>query len=409
MCQLPVAYRKFLKIMKIKRLRTFLVLFLLAIFSCKKPYNPAATNINFNYLVVEGVINSGPDSTIIKLSRTTTLGSGDKITVEANALVTVLSDAGDHYALSENTPGIYTFNGLNLSITKKYCLQIKTSNGEEYQSAFIANAQSPAIDSVSYSPQATGLQFYVNTHDVNNNTRYYRWDYDETWTYFSFYNSVLDYKDKQVVKRPFDSSIYECYHHSTPSNSIFIATSNQLGRDVINHYPLGYTDASTGKISHVYSLLVKQYAITADAYKYWGQLQKNTEQLGSIFDTQPSSIPGNINCITNPNEPVIGFISVSTISTKRIFVSGNTLPFHVPNQVPPPYLSECGDSIIYITPAFTFDVRAFDLFASGENVLIDVVENPGSDDIVGYTYAKTPCVDCRVSGGTNIKPSYWPY
>jgi hypothetical protein len=385
------------------------MLFLLGVISCRKPYTPSVTNVNVNYLVVEGVINSGPDSTNIQLSRTVTLNSSNKIVPEPNAAVTVLSDAGDKYSLSENRPGNYGYNGLNLSTTKKYCLHITTANGEQYQSDFIENKQTPAIDSLAYTIQPTGLQFYVNAHDNTNNTRYYRWDYDETWTYFSYYNSQLYYKNAQVIPRPFDSLVYECYKYAAPSNSIFISTANNLSQSVINHFALGYVDAATGKISHVYSLLVKQYAITSDAFTYWTLLKKNTEQLGSIFDAAPSSSPGNIKCINNPAEPVIGFVSVSTIATKRIFISGDKLPFHVPNQVPPPAANECGEDSILFAPTFTLQVRLSDLFALGNNVPVGYMADPATNLDIGYTYAPTPCVDCRVLGGTTVKPSYWPF
>ena len=385
-------------------------LLMLGTISCRKPFNPSATNINLNYLVVEGVINGGPDSTTINLSRTTTINSANTIVPERNAIVTVLSNAGDKYTLSENVPGTYSYNGLNLPINKTYCLHIITSNGEQYQSAFMANEQTPAIDSVNYTVRGSGVQFNVSTHDNTNNTRYYRWDYDETWSYYSLLNSLLYYKNDQIFGRLTDSLVNTCYEHPTPSNSIFVATSSHLTEDVINHFPLGYVAASTGKISNIYSLLVKQYAITADAFTYWTLLKQNTEQLGSIFDPQPSSIPGNIQCINNKAEPVIGFISVSTITTKRIFLNGNTLPFPVPYNVPPPTVAECQVDTILLAPAFTYNVRLSDIFAAGKNVPVaPVYYPPGSDNVIGFTYAPPECADCRVLGGTIVKPSYWPY
>ena len=128
-------------------------LLLLSAISCRKPFDPAVTNINVNYLVVEGVINGGPDSTVINLSRTTTINSANTIVAERNAVVTVLSNAGDKYTLTENMPGAYSYNGLNLPASKTYCLHIITSNGEQYQSAFMADEQTPAIDSVNYTVQ----------------------------------------------------------------------------------------------------------------------------------------------------------------------------------------------------------------------------------------------------------------
>ncbi|MEO6979770.1 MAG: hypothetical protein ABI113_15385 [Mucilaginibacter sp.] len=45
--------------------------YIISIFTaCTKPYNPPAIVSPGTYLVVEGVINSGSDSTVIKLSKT---------------------------------------------------------------------------------------------------------------------------------------------------------------------------------------------------------------------------------------------------------------------------------------------------------------------------------------------------
>jgi hypothetical protein len=181
-----------------------------------------------------------------------------------------------------------------------------------------------------------------------------------------------------------------------------------LVKDVISQYPLGYVDASTGKISHVYSLEVKQYAISAEAFTYWTLLKKNTEELGSIFDVQPSSLTGNVHCITDPGEPVIGYISTSTIKTRRIFVSGNRLPFHVPDFVPPVDTVACTERFISKDPEFTLIARLETTLAGGDTLLTFYRANPANNGILGYQYAPAICVDCRLQGGTNIKPSYWP-
>ncbi len=48
-----------------KKYNCLLILFIIAAVSCKKMYNPPAINSPSSYLVVEGVVNSGHDSTFI--------------------------------------------------------------------------------------------------------------------------------------------------------------------------------------------------------------------------------------------------------------------------------------------------------------------------------------------------------
>src|SRR3954468_16975440 len=54
-------------------------------YGCRKPYSPAAiTGNDPHYLVVEGAINPGSDSTIIKLSRTVKIESKISANPETN-------------------------------------------------------------------------------------------------------------------------------------------------------------------------------------------------------------------------------------------------------------------------------------------------------------------------------------
>ena len=60
--------------------------------SCRKPYNPPAINQPNGYLVVEGVINPGADSTSIMLSRTVNISSNLTVNPVTGANVSVLRD-----------------------------------------------------------------------------------------------------------------------------------------------------------------------------------------------------------------------------------------------------------------------------------------------------------------------------
>jgi len=393
--------------MKIPASLVLLSIFLLLCTNCQKPYQPAIISVNPNYLVVEGVINSGSDSTFITLTRTALLNS-KSIKPETGATVTVESDKNDTYNLSEVKPGIYGANNLNLPTDRNYRLHIFTFENKEYASDFVENKISPPIDSVFYKPLTAGVQFYVSSHDPSNKTRYYKWDYDETWSYFSIYFSQLLYRNHQLNFRDPDSTVYTCYRHANPSNSFYVSNSTALSQDVIAHFPIGYVAASTGKITHVYSLNVKQTAITADAFKYWQNLKKNTEQLGSIFDPYPSTTLGNMHPVGNTKEGVLGFISVSTVSSKRIFFAGRSLPYQYPRFVPPPDPADCVAGFLPLEPLSTLAAREEHAFFSGDTIPTVVVESLATFKVIGYSYAAKICVDCRVVGGTNIRPPYWP-
>jgi hypothetical protein len=396
--------------MKLPKLILF-ALFVLNYLSCKKPYYQAITNSNLNYLVVEGNITSG-DSTIIKLSRTINIGTQDQLKPELKASITIQSNQNNKYVLTDAGNGNYKIGPVTLDVNQKYSLLIKTIDGTTYQSDYVPMKLTPPIDSVYYKIQNdTVLQFYVNTHDPNNNTHYYHWDYQETWVYESAFMASHQYKNGVISPLNRDSLFYYCYK-TTPSTQIFVASTNQLKQDVVNAQSLGAVVPASQKISHAYSMLVNQYAITPEGITYWSTLKKNTEQLGSIFDAVPVSIQGNIHCVTNTQQVVLGFVNASSVAKKRIFINYNDLIYiRAPLYFSPPTLDECGRGIsnILLQPTVDFVARA-NLIISRGNLITGPIVN-GLSDTIGYVYAPKECVDCRIKGGanvTNIRPAYFP-
>ena len=102
--------------------------------------------------------------------------------------------------------------------------------------------------------------------------------------------------------------------------------SEKLENDVIYLNPIAFIPGDSEKLMTKYSVMVKQYALTKEAFDFWQTLKKNTESLGSIFDAQPSQLTGNIKNVNNPEEPVLGYISAGTVQQKRIFIAKAELP-----------------------------------------------------------------------------------
>ena len=113
------------------------------------------------------------------------------IIYEHNAEVNIEGENHETFPLYENGNGVYVSSAaLNLNSNEKYRLQIKTRDGKEYVSDFATVKNTPAIDSISWQRENGGLKIYVNTHDPQNNTKYYQWKYEETWEIHSAYLSV---------------------------------------------------------------------------------------------------------------------------------------------------------------------------------------------------------------------------
>jgi len=362
--------------------------------SCKDRYTPSVTRSNLNYLVVDGILNNSTDSTFIRLSRTRRLDSSLINSGEKNAEMSIEDNAGNtlYYFKQLNDNGTYAVPGLNLTAGNMYRLRIKTANGKEYLSDEIPVQQSPRIDSITWKKTDKGVTIYANTHDPLNNTKYYRWDYTETWQYHSAYVAQYMYVDYGLLIQRFPG-YYECWK-SQVSKPFFLASSEKLSQDIIFENPIRFIPINSIELTIKYSILVKQYTLTKEAYEYLVNLRKNTEQTGSIFDPQPSELTGNIHAV-NSSEPVLGFVTACTIDSQRIYIS---------HQDVKPW--------VYVYPCKTLKFPKappklvyYYFNPDAEYAPINLVPGPNlQDSMLGSTKG---CVDCRKLGGSTTKPSFW--
>ena len=365
--------------------------------SCKKSYNPPAIQVDYKYLVIDGVLVNSPDSpTVFTLSRTVKLTDTTTASFpETGATLSVEGDNGGIYNFFELQGGLYQSNGpLSLNTSAKYRLKITTSSGKNYLSDFVPISQTPPIDSVTWQQQNDVL-IYANTHDPTNNTKYYRWNYTETWQYRAPEQSELGVKDGLIYYVEIDTADqkYNCWS-TDYSTDILVGSSVALSQDVISQTPIAIVPQNSVKITVRYSILVKQYALTEDAYQYFQILKKNTENLGSIFDAQPTQLTGNFHSVENPSEVVIGYLTASSVQQKRIFISKNEVTnWHYVYQG-----QDCNMMTIASgTPA---------------NYLLYTYPDP---EYSAYYFCGTgclvidrvSCLDCTLQGGTNKRPSYW--
>jgi hypothetical protein len=369
---------------------------------CREKYLPAITSSSSDYLVVEGFISSSQQPTSILLTRTTRLYDSVNVVQEHNAVVNIESENNETFPLYETGNGVYTSFPLNLNSNVKYRLSIKTKDSKEYVSDFVKVKYTPDIDSISWTRENGGIKLYINTHDSQNATRYYQWDYSETWEIHSAYVSSLKYEIDPLTgdliglafRNPFtqavDTTIFKCWRRNS-STTFILGSSERLTMDKI-YLPILFIEPASEKLGVLYSINVTQHALSQEAYLFLQKIKKNTEQLGSLFDPQPSELQGNIHCITKPDELVIGYIDISEQKERRIFISNTQLPGW--NYNPDCNLKTIAnqrDSILNFgiglsptLPNKTFGPAIISFFASSKS-----------------------CVDCTLSG-TNIKPSFWP-
>jgi hypothetical protein len=360
--------------------------------SCVERFDPTLSPNEINILIVEGYINAGPGETVIRLSRATALSGNQLVDFETFAKLAIVDNGNASFPLVETQPGTYKSGEINLPTDKQYRLYMKLSNGAEYSSELLPVKITPAIDSLSWEWNDY-LDIFVNSHDPESNTHYYQWEYQEDWQIRSPYRSTIEWKDDTIKERdPLESlRMLNCWK-SSRSHDLIFSSSYELERDVVK-YNLIQIPKGGEQTSVKYSVIVKQHALTQDAYNYLRVIEKNTSQVGSFFDPMPSELFGNVHNLAQPDEPVVGYVGVSTTETKILFIENRDLPFVARGvRCPTAKFKQADQDSInkYLRPPRFF--LLFDTWTErGEPWMSVMVKD---------------CLDCRVYG-SNVRPSYW--
>jgi len=337
---------------------------LLALFltSCIKRYDPEIKSSDAKKLVVTGQVIKGTTIQQINISQTAAVSEPQyKYYVPVTGCrVNIVDSNGNSYYASDKRNGNYesSIPANKLIEGASFKVQIFTPEGENIVSDFDMLMDCPDIDSVYYrveqlpttnpSTAINGIRFYCNLDAKNFSCRNFRWEAVETWEYKAIFASSSDRKVCWITAMIHD---------------IFTLSTINLSENVYNNFALHFVDNySSQRLLYGYSLLIKQYSMSAAASDYWGKIRNNYADQGGLYSKQPIQIVGNMHNLTNPDKKVLGFFGASTLKQKRIFVGkiyGLAMEFQDcekdPDTKPPPY-----------------------------------------------------CYDCLFDGGTNVKPGFWP-
>lgn len=359
---------------------------------CVDYFNPPEVTQLESYLVVDGYFNTGNDTSTIRLSRTQSLQeNAGKAIMESGATVAIEGKQGRLFSFSEVQNGVYQLLPEQVSQSDSYRLRIKTKAGKTYLSDYMAITSSPEIDSLSYHvlDNRQNVEVVLATHDKATASRFYRWEFTETWEYNAVFRSGWEIINKGKPSASIEireDDIYTCWKSAKPTR-LLLGSTAQLSENLIKNLSLTTIPVSSGKLTNRYSIFVKQFALSREEFEYWTALAKSTENTGSIFDPMPGNSEGNVYSVVDSSEPVFGFFSVGKPSEKRYFIEerfGFT-----------PFCS-AKDSIINEKNAVFTD-----------SLIIEKIKDPTMEESVLYKVISPECADCRMSGGTTRRPTFW--
>jgi hypothetical protein len=144
------------------------------------------------------------------------------------------------------------------------------------------------------------------------------------------------------------------------------------------------------KLKHKYSLLVKQYSMGEEAFHYWNELKKTSQEQGFLFDRQPALLRSNIRNVNDEEAFVLGYFSMSGVDERRAFAEK----------------PEGLDLSLY--PWYCFPVARGPAGWVTRDDLPKYYAVAWRDGVFVRAEVNMHCVDCRAyKNSTDIPPDFW--
>ncbi|KAF2507855.1 DUF4249 domain-containing protein [Flavobacterium zhairuonense] len=392
--------------------KIFLIFFCITISSCTEQYI-FQSNTFEDILVVQARITNELRTQEIKISRSFRLGEKTP-TMEAGANVYISEDGNKTYEFEfEEYSGLYVSKEPFQALPEKsYQLHITTKDGKSYSSA---TQTLTAVSDVQVEPKVEtidgykGVQIQVTNYDPSAKSKFYRYEYEETYKIVSpswSPNKLIvdpnspNKEEPNYLITPRQGETRVCYTTKKSDDLILLSTVGQ-SEDRIN-LPIRFIDISNPILNERYSIIVRQYVQSLESYTYYTTQKKLSTSESLLSQVQPGFNYGNLKSDDDPDEKIIGYFEVSSVSSKRIFFNFRDL---FPYDQYPPFYTDC----IPTELANCWDAKG----CAGATILA-LIKSPVPEKVFYgqrsnmeiVIFFPPGCTDCtRIS--SNIKPLFW--
>lgn len=321
---------------------------------CIDPYDPSL-QLSATLVVVNAMITDQNSAQTITLSRSRSSADSTSTTPIAKAQVELLVD-GNPLPLQEDNaqPGTYLLpSGLLVQVAHTYQLRFRTAQGTTYQSSIeVMKPVAPILHA--YDQPHNGMvvvgdtvapasDIFVDYQDPPNQSDFYFW----RWRNYEVQQYCASCRQGRYVLRDIgpvgsgplevlgcivDTTIRSYVTYDYPCRSqcwdIFYNTDYNLFSDVYTNGRLqvGHRVATIPAYQASPGLLViEQLSLSANAYRYYKLFVDQVQNTGTLADSPPAPISGNIKNLTNASENVVGYFCVSSVAEYRYKLSRQKL------------------------------------------------------------------------------------
>jgi len=391
--------------------------------ACVEPFEFEGQTFE-NALVVQALISSELKNQQVLLSRAVRFAEST-IVSESNATVSVFDQQQNEFVFQEAEVGKYV-SMLPFAAQKgvKYSLVIKTDDGTIYKSLLegfevVGQIEDLYAERGKNDKGTDGMSIFI---DGSGAGQYYRYEYEETykiiapnWTpnFFKLTNydpcglPTITY-DLEIVYR-YEEKNRICYN-TLNSNEIIQNSTVNLAKNESQRFPIHFVTGDDFILSHRYSILVKQYVQSFDAFSYYQNLLNFSSSDNIFSEIQPGFLNGNIVVEGSEDKKVLGYFEVASVSEKRLFFDRQDF---YPDAPLPLFVNKCNpftaplEHQSFCNPAPNLNPCPQSLIQRINLGLISYVSGNTEGGCSGpYMVVPRVCGDCTVLGSTE-KPDFW--
>ena len=348
------------------------------------------------YVAIEGDILIG-DTSRFDVRLSTDLENKQNVGDPLTYTLRVESSDGTMYPQRDS---MVVLTDADLSQAYRLVVEVTAPIKRTYASQWTPVEITPQIDSLAYAvaEDRSRMDIQLSTHSGGPGG-YYRWTAAETYEYHSstyttdFYvPSGAVYKGKTYPQEaiiPFEDgeNYYYCWKSQRRSD-VMIASTIDLTEDRLSDHTLYSFTNMDREVSLLYFVEITQTRISEAGYHYWEKMHSNSTDVGGMFSPEPSELRGNIVNVDDPDELVLGFIGVSTVSRVSMYINNYEVRFSYWRG--PSY----GDIVLNSSLWSSY-------WRSGYRFAFYSDEGP--------LWFPGECIDCtRIGDGTKERPSWWP-
>lgn len=311
----------------------FLAHWVLAILfaACLSPLDGSSDYIG-GEIVVSGQISSLPESNIVYVARTS---SRARLPEPISGAHIVLYEDGAIAQTIHEDPevaGKYVLPGFTATPGKTYRIEGHLPDGEKFTSASEQMPLAAGEDEISYTIEPVTFtdgegtvseRFFINiftSHRLPSSEEpvFFKWHVEEVYAL-----SPTDFPD------PFGNVPPTCYVTQTVDpQRVVLFSSEGTTLTMISDLPLVSREIDASfKERHYFTIY--QSSLTRQAHDYWKQVDVVANQSGSIFDTPPAEVKGNITNVENPDARVHGYFQAVNQTIERFYIVPDDLPFRL--------------------------------------------------------------------------------